>query len=92
MKRKEFLIRSGALGMGLLSLPHLTLSKYYAKPNYDFGLQLYTLRDILEKDPDEILLKVSNLGFQKLELYDYDNGNFFGVKLEDLAKMLKDKN
>jgi sugar phosphate isomerase/epimerase len=49
-----------------------------AKSGHKIGLQLYTLRDALAKDPASVIAKVAGLGFQEVETFGY-NGKFFGM-------------
>ncbi|MEJ7823521.1 MAG: sugar phosphate isomerase/epimerase, partial [Chitinophagaceae bacterium] len=45
----------------------------------DFGLQLYTLRDILPKDPKGILKQVATMGYKQIESYEGEKGMFWGM-------------
>ena len=55
------------------------------KAPHAIGLQLYTLRNEMGKDPVETLKKVAALGFKEVENFGY-NGKFFGMD----AKTYKD--
>ncbi len=44
-----------------------------------FGVQLYTLRDDLPKDPKGVLKKVADYGFTNIESYDGKDGMFHGM-------------
>ena len=48
-----------------------------------FGLQLYTLRDLLPDDPKGILKQVSEMGYQQVEGYEGDMGMFWGMSHTD---------
>ncbi len=48
--------------------------------NSDFGLQLYSARDIIGKDPKGILKQIADLGYKKIESYQGDQGIFWGMK------------
>src|SRR5437870_5132272 len=43
-----------------------------------FGLQLYTLRDDLPKDPKGILKKVADMGYKQIEGYEGPKGLWWG--------------
>lgn len=46
----------------------------------EFGLQLYTLRDVLPADPKGILKQVAELGYKFIESYNHDKlGMFWGM-------------
>ncbi|PCJ95013.1 MAG: xylose isomerase [Flavobacteriaceae bacterium] len=56
------------------------------------GLQLFTIRDAMEKDPIGSLKIVQSLGYEDLELYGYDadKGTFYGYKSSDFKQILDD--
>lgn len=53
-----------------------------------YGLQLYTLRDDLPKDPKGVLKQVAGFGFKELEGYEGDKGMFWGMGHKDFKKYL----
>jgi sugar phosphate isomerase/epimerase len=56
----------------------------------DFGLQLYTLRDILPKDPKGILKQVAAMGYKQIESYEGDKGMFWGMSNIEFKKYMDD--
>src|SRR5687768_13698090 len=44
-----------------------------------FGLQLYTLRDDIPKDPKGILKQVADMGYKQIEGYEGPNGLWWGM-------------
>ena len=54
------------------------------------GLQLYTIRDAMEKDVPGSLKKVSDIGYKYLELAGYADGKFYGYEPADFKKMVND--
>jgi sugar phosphate isomerase/epimerase len=44
-----------------------------------FGIQLYTLREDLPKDPKSVLKQLSVFGFEEIEGYEGDQGMFWGM-------------
>ena len=44
------------------------------------GLQLYSLRDDMAKDPTGTIEKLGKIGFSFVEAYGYDNGKLFGME------------
>ena len=46
----------------------------------DFGLQLYSVRDIIGKDPKGVLKQIAGFGYRKVESYQGDQGVFWGMK------------
>lgn len=55
-----------------------------------FGLQLYTLRDDLPKDPKGILKQVAAMGYKQLEGYEGPQGMFWGMSNTDFKKYMDD--
>ncbi len=85
ISRKEFL-KTGALA---LALPLLTKNISFAKPPKNIGLQLYTVRDLMAKDPKGTLKKVADIGFTEVETFGYANGKFFGMAPTEFKDYLK---
>jgi sugar phosphate isomerase/epimerase len=54
----------------------------------EFGLQLYTLRDILPKDPKGILKQVASFGYKQIEGYEGPLGIFWGMTNKEFKKYL----
>lgn len=44
----------------------------------DFGLQLYSVRDVIGADPKGILKQIADLGYKKIESYQGDQGIYWG--------------
>jgi len=55
-----------------------------------FGLQLYTLRDDLPKDPKGVLKQVSSFGYKQIEGYEGKDGMFWGMTNTDFKKYMDD--
>ncbi len=85
ISRKEFL-KTSALA---LALPLLAKNISLAKPPKNIGLQLYTLRDLMAKDPKGTLKKVADIGFTEVETFGYNNGKFFGMAPQEFKSYLK---
>jgi sugar phosphate isomerase/epimerase len=59
---------------------------------YKMGLQLFTIRQDLDKDLKGTLGKVKAIGYEDSETYGYDadKGTYYGVKAADFKKLLED--
>ena len=59
---------------------------------YKIGLQLFTIRDAMEKDVIGSLQAVRELGYEDLEIYGYNGaeGSYYGYKSADFKKVLED--
>ena len=55
-----------------------------------FGLQLYTLRDDMPKDPKGILKQVSVMGYKQIEGYEGPQGIYWGMSNTDFKKYMDD--
>jgi len=83
--RRSFIKTSALLAAGLLAAPNL-----YAFDKKYIGLQLFTVRDAMEKDPKATLAKVANLGFTSVEGATYTGSQlFYGMTAAEYAKTLK---
>lgn len=62
------------------------------KHNFKLGLQLFTIRDAMEKDPIGSLKLVRDLGYEDLEIYGYDGekDTYYGYKTAEFKKILAD--
>lgn len=87
MKRREFVQTASFAAAGLLSLPSFMA---VGKAKKGLGLQLYTLRDTIGKDPKGVLQKVASFGYKNLETYGYNNGKIFGLDFAEYSKVVKD--
>jgi len=81
--RREFIGQSTLAAAGLLLGNDLPLKKD------TIGLQLYTVRKELSKDPVATLSRVRDTGFNSVELFGYDDGSFFGRSPREFAGILK---
>jgi sugar phosphate isomerase/epimerase len=56
------------------------------------GLQLYSVRDAMGKDPSGSLKKLSDMGYVHVEHANYIKGKFYGYTPKDFKKLLSDLN
>lgn len=89
--RRKFLQQSTALVLGGLTLPRLAGAVSGSpKPHRPIGLQLYTLGDLMIKDPKGTLQKLAAIGYRELESAGSQKGNFYGFKPKELAAMARE--
>lgn len=82
MKRKDFLKLSGGLALSGLASKNIFASlaqQDEEKKLTAFGLQLYTLRADLPKDPKGVLKQVAGFGYKQIESYEGAKGMFWGM-------------
>ena len=59
----------------------------------EFGLQLYTLRDVMPNDPKGVLKQVSQMGYKYIESYEHDKlGMFWGMTNTEFKKYMDELN
>lgn len=58
--------------------------------SFGIGLQLYTIRDAMEKDPTLALTQVSKIGYKYIELANYADGKFYGIEPVEFKKICTD--
>lgn len=84
--RRSFLKTTALASAGLLIRP----SGLWNAPITNIGLQLYTVRDAMQKDPVAALKKVAKLGFNTVEGATYTGTQqFYGMAPKAFARLLK---
>ncbi|TWR29771.1 sugar phosphate isomerase/epimerase [Mucilaginibacter pallidiroseus] len=84
--RRSFLKTTGMLSAGLLMAPDL-----FARNKKYIGLQLYTVRDAMAKDPVGTLKRVAGIGFNSVEGATYTGTQkFYGMEPAEYKKVLSD--
>jgi sugar phosphate isomerase/epimerase len=54
------------------------------------GLQLWSVRDALSKDPAAAVKSLAKMGYRKVEGFGMDSGKMFGLSVADFIKIVKD--
>jgi sugar phosphate isomerase/epimerase len=86
MKRREFIQTSSLAAAALMISPTLV----NAKAKSSIGLQIYTLRDTIFKDPKGVLKQVADFGYKELETFAYGDSKIFGMSFSDFDKYVRD--
>jgi sugar phosphate isomerase/epimerase len=86
INRREFLWKAGALAASAALLPAWS----QAAPAQPAGLQLYTVRDLLEKDLQGTLKKIAAIGYKNLESAASSKGHYYGLKPKEFTSLLAD--
>ena len=80
MERKEFLRLSGGPALaGLVSKPGFASCGNSGDKLKDFGIQLWSVRDDLAKDPKGVLKQLSSYGYKQIESFEGGKGMFWGM-------------
>ena len=85
--RRDFIKRSAVVSAGLMIGPG-----EFFKTSRKIGLQLYTLREQLNKDVPGIIAQVAQLGYQEVETYAYGNRKQHGMSIAEFGQLLKKNN
>lgn len=86
--RREFLRQGSFLTAGtLLSFKYLTATKGIQTPEL-VGIQLYSVRDDMHKDPLATLTQLASMGYKYLEHANYVNRKFYGYSPSEFRKLL----
>ncbi len=91
--RRNFLKNAGLAGSGILLSAYLPACKSASASksiNQGFGLQLYSLRDDLPKDPKGVLTQVASFGYKKIESFEGPQGIFWGMSNTEFKKLMDD--
>jgi sugar phosphate isomerase/epimerase len=94
MKRREFIKTTGMITSGLALSSYLPACGSAPASNdisKNFGLQLYTLRDVMPNDPKGVLKQVASFGYKQIESYQHSSmGMFWGMKNTEFKKLMDD--
>lgn len=93
--RREFLrlTAMAAGGLAVASLPVglsgcISIGRNSISQN--FGIQLYTVRDVLPQDPKGVLTQLAAFGYKEIESYEGAKGMFWGMSNTEFKKLMDD--
>jgi len=86
--RREFLKSAALAFAGTSILPRTFLD--LAQPVRHLGVQLYSVRDSMAKDPIGTLKAIAEMGYKEVEAFGYSDGKMFGMSISEYLKVLKD--
>lgn len=85
--RRDFLKRAGLLTAGTIALTELNS---FGASFKKFGLQLYSVRDVLPKDPKGTMKQLAEMGYKKFESYGGPQGFLWGMSPKEIKSFLSD--
>ncbi len=88
LNRRSFLQTSALAGTALFLSNSLLANNKANKKN--IGIQLYSVRDEMKKDPLDTLKKVAAMGYKNVEHANYVNGKFYGYEPKEFRKIIDD--
>jgi len=86
--RRSFLKNSAVLLAGTSLLPNAAFAA--GKPSEIIGLQLYSVRDDMKKDPVGTLKQLAKIGYKHVEHANYIDRKFYGYTAKEFKKILGD--
>lgn len=85
--RRTFIKNSSLTIAGASLIPGILKAK---SPEIIVGIQLYTVRDDMKKDPAGTLKKLVAMGYRYVEHAGYADRKFYGYSIPDFKQLLKD--
>lgn len=79
-----------ASGLLLGSTPFLSSCNNGTRNGSPFGIQLYTLRDVIGDDPQGVLRQLADFGYTQIESYEGPMGMFWGMGPNGFKEFLDD--
>jgi sugar phosphate isomerase/epimerase len=93
IERREFLKKTAIATTGIMLssyLPSCKSASISKDVRDNFGLQLYTLRDVLPNDPTGVIKQAASFGYKQIESYEGPKGMFWGMKNTEFKKLMDD--
>lgn len=87
--RRTFIKNSSITLAGSAMLPRIILHEQKST-DHVLGIQLWTIRDYMEKDPAGTLKRLAEMGYKYVEHAGYQNRKFYGFEISDFKKLLND--
>ncbi len=90
MQRRTFLEIGSTTAIGAMSIPNWAEFLFKGDGLKNIGLQLYTVRDDMQKNPVSTLKKIAEIGYSHVECAGYQNGAFYGKEKLEFKNILTD--
>lgn len=89
LTRRKFLVNSSIALAGTMLLPDSIFARKKAT-DHIMGIQLYSVRDDMQKDPLGTLKQLAAMGYKNVEHANYIDRKFYGYSAKDFKKVLDD--
>ena len=95
MQRRQFISKTAQAAALLAVMPNMSCA---SKSNFsngiykDFGIQLWTLRDVIDANPKQTIIEIAKMGFTQIESFEGKQGVFWGMTPKDFGSFLQDQN
>ena len=92
ISRRSFIVQTGA-SAGAATLGSALWTSACAHTRFKMGLQLYTVRDAMAKDPAGTLQAIADIGYQDLETYGFDPAGvgYYGFEARRFKQLMADR-
>lgn len=89
ISRRTFIKANSIAMAGVAMLPGFMLDK---RKSHEIvtGIQLYTVRDDMKKDPAGTLKRLQEMGYKYVEHAGYEDRKFYGYEIPEFKKLLND--
>jgi sugar phosphate isomerase/epimerase len=85
--RRDFLMKSALVAAAIPLIKTDMLGS--GRPSKKTGLALYTIRDLMGKDPSAALAEASAIGYNWVEAADHRDRKFYGFSPKEFGKLVK---
>ena len=89
LSRRKFLVSSSLSVAGAMLLPNNIFASSNAMSSI-MGIQLYSVRDDMKKDPLDTMKQLAAMGYKYVEHANYVDGKFYGYAPTEFKKALDD--
>jgi sugar phosphate isomerase/epimerase len=86
LNRRTFL-KNAALGAA--TLPFIETEELFAPIPKHIGVQLWSVRDDMAKDPKKTLEAIAKMGYREVEPFGFNDGKLFGMSYDEFSAVLK---
>ncbi|PIQ48416.1 MAG: xylose isomerase [Cytophagales bacterium CG12_big_fil_rev_8_21_14_0_65_40_12] len=88
MERRKFIQKSALGAAGILAATPL-LSSVMTEKIQSFGFQVYTVRDVIQKDMEGTLKTLKKAGYDYAEFFDFGGGKILGKPIAEAKKIIE---
>ncbi|HVW96371.1 MAG TPA: sugar phosphate isomerase/epimerase [Mucilaginibacter sp.] len=88
--RRKFLKTGGLLALSVPLLKNRVFANAHARSLPALGIQLYMVKEDMERDARDTLKQIGRMGYTQIESYEGNKGVFWGMNNRDFCKMAKD--
>jgi len=92
MNRRNFIKTSTLASTALVAPLSGFPSTWDKKKLKEIGVQIYTVRDDLQKDFEGTIKNIANIGYSYLELFNYKEGKIYNQPIKAISKILATHN